>query len=116
MTRRLVRIMQDRTAEGYVFRTDLRLRPDPGSTPLAIPLEAALHYYESRGQNWERAALIKPCQLQGISTPETSSSATFHHSFGANILITPRLPMFIPSRGKSMRSKGTEKLPFMATT
>lgn len=65
MTRRLVRIMQDRTAEGYVFRTDLRLRPDPGSTPVAIPLEAALHYYESRGQNWERAALIKALPIAG---------------------------------------------------
>ena len=59
MTRQLARILQDRTEHGYVFRTDLRLRPDPGSTPLAIPVEAALHYYESRGQNWERAAMIK---------------------------------------------------------
>ena len=59
LTRRLVRILQDRTEDGYVFRTDLRLRPDPGSTPLAIPVAAALHYYESRGQNWERAAMIK---------------------------------------------------------
>jgi glutamate-ammonia-ligase adenylyltransferase len=59
MTRQLVRILQDRTEHGYVFRTDLRLRPDPGSTPLAIPVDAALHYYESRGQNWERAAMIK---------------------------------------------------------
>ncbi len=63
LTRRLVRILQDRTADGYVFRTDLRLRPDPGATPLAISLPAALQYYESMGQNWERAALIKarPC-------------------------------------------------------
>jgi glutamine synthetase adenylyltransferase len=49
----------ERTGDGYVFRTDLRLRPDPGSTPLAIPVEAALVYYEARGQNWERAAMIK---------------------------------------------------------
>ncbi|WP_420411242.1 bifunctional [glutamine synthetase] adenylyltransferase/[glutamine synthetase]-adenylyl-L-tyrosine phosphorylase [Roseibium sp.] len=63
MTRRLVKIMQDRTADGYVFRTDLRLRPDPGATPLAMSMPAALVYYESLGQNWERAALIKarPC-------------------------------------------------------
>lgn len=63
LTRRLVHILQDRTADGYVFRTDLRLRPDPGATPLAISLPAALQYYESMGQNWERAALIKarPC-------------------------------------------------------
>jgi len=65
LTRRLVRIMQDRTEHGYVFRTDLRLRPDPGSTPLAISVHAALHYYESRGQNWERAAMIKARPVAG---------------------------------------------------
>ncbi|GAB5506975.1 MAG: hypothetical protein Rhirs2KO_21380 [Rhizobiaceae bacterium] len=65
MTRQLVRILQDRTEHGSVFRTDLRLRPDPGSTPLAIPVEAALHYYESRGPNWERAALIKARAVAG---------------------------------------------------
>ncbi|PWK75722.1 bifunctional [glutamine synthetase] adenylyltransferase/[glutamine synthetase]-adenylyl-L-tyrosine phosphorylase [Aminobacter sp. AP02] len=65
LTRRLVRIMQDRTEHGYVFRTDLRLRPDPGSTPLAISIHAALHYYESRGQNWERAAMIKARPVAG---------------------------------------------------
>ncbi|SDQ89572.1 bifunctional [glutamine synthetase] adenylyltransferase/[glutamine synthetase]-adenylyl-L-tyrosine phosphorylase [Pseudovibrio sp. Tun.PSC04-5.I4] len=63
MTRRLVKLMNERTGDGYVFRTDLRLRPDPGATPLAISVPAALVYYESLGQNWERAALIKarPC-------------------------------------------------------
>lgn len=59
VVRQLVALMQDRTGDGYVFRTDLRLRPDPGSTPVAISFDAALAYYESRGQNWERAAWIK---------------------------------------------------------
>ncbi len=63
VTRELVRLLQERTADGYVFRVDLRLRPDPASTQIAIATESALDYYESRGQNWERAALIKarPC-------------------------------------------------------
>jgi len=65
LMRRLSRILQERTAEGYVFRVDLRLRPDPASTPLALPFEAALHYYESRGQNWERAAFIKARPVAG---------------------------------------------------
>ena len=65
LARRLVRILHDRTEHGYVFRTDLRLRPDPGSTPLAIPVEAALNYYEARGQNWERAAMIKARPVAG---------------------------------------------------
>jgi len=63
VVRRLVALMEDRGPGGYVFRTDLRLRPDPGSTPIALSVDAALAYYESRGQNWERAAWIKarPC-------------------------------------------------------
>ena len=52
-------LLQDRTADGYVFRVDLRLRPDPSSTPPATAVEAALDYYETVGQNWERAAFIK---------------------------------------------------------
>jgi len=59
LTRDLVRLMEERTADGYVFRTDLRLRPDPASTPLAVSVGAAESYYTSVGQNWERAALIK---------------------------------------------------------
>src|SRR5262249_22724652 len=63
LTRTLVRLLQERSVDGYVFRTNLRLRPDPASTQIAISTAAALDYYESRGQNWERAALIKarPC-------------------------------------------------------
>jgi [glutamine synthetase] adenylyltransferase / [glutamine synthetase]-adenylyl-L-tyrosine phosphorylase len=59
LTRDLVQLLEERTGDGYVFRTDLRLRPDPGATQLALSTEAALIYYESFGQNWERAALIK---------------------------------------------------------
>lgn len=59
LTRRLVAILQERTVDGYVFRTDLRLRPDAGATPVAMSTTAALIYYESAGQNWERAAMIK---------------------------------------------------------
>ena len=52
-------LLGERTVEGYVLRTDLRLRPDPGSTPPAVSVPAALVYYETVGQNWERAAFIK---------------------------------------------------------
>ncbi len=51
--------LQDVTADGYVFRVDLRLRPDPGATPVVISTDAALNYYESLGQTWERAVWIK---------------------------------------------------------
>ncbi len=65
VARDLVRILDERTGDGYVFRTDLRLRPDPRSTPLAISVPAALTYYETVGQNWERAALIKARPVAG---------------------------------------------------
>jgi glutamate-ammonia-ligase adenylyltransferase len=65
LTRDLVRLMEEPTADGYVFRTDLRLRPDAGATPVAISRAAALHYYESFGQNWERAAMIKARAIAG---------------------------------------------------
>jgi glutamate-ammonia-ligase adenylyltransferase len=63
LTQAMARILQQRTADGYVFRVDLRLRPDPASTAVAISVDAALHYYEREGRTWERAAMIKalPC-------------------------------------------------------
>lgn len=65
MARSLVGLMDERTKDGYVFRTDLRLRPDPGSTPPAISTLAAEMYYESAGQNWERAAMTKARPVAG---------------------------------------------------
>jgi glutamate-ammonia-ligase adenylyltransferase len=59
----MARLMQQRTGDGYVFRVDLRLRPDPASTPVAVSAASALGYYEREGRTWERAAMIKanPC-------------------------------------------------------
>ncbi len=65
LARQMLRIMDERTVDGYVFRTDLRLRPDPSATPLAISVLAAESYYESLGQNWERAAMIKARPVAG---------------------------------------------------
>src|SRR6202040_1731766 len=59
VTQALSRLLQQRTGDGYVFRVDLRLRPDPASTPVAISTASALHYYEREGRTWERAAMIK---------------------------------------------------------
>jgi len=63
ITKGLIRLLDETTSDGYVFRVDLRLRPDAGATQVAISTEAAELYYESMGQNWERAAMIKarPC-------------------------------------------------------
>jgi glutamate-ammonia-ligase adenylyltransferase len=63
VTQGLSRMLQQRTGDGYLFRVDLRLRPDPASTQVAISTAAALYYYEREGRTWERAAMIKarPC-------------------------------------------------------
>ncbi|HYC69319.1 bifunctional [glutamine synthetase] adenylyltransferase/[glutamine synthetase]-adenylyl-L-tyrosine phosphorylase [Brevundimonas sp.] len=61
----LATLMQARTGDGYVFRVDLRLRPDPSSTPPVVAAPRALAYYESVGQNWERAAFIKARPVLG---------------------------------------------------
>ena len=65
LVRNLVKIMEARDQDGYVFRTDLRLRPDPAATPMALSTLAAETYYESIGQNWERAAMIKARAVAG---------------------------------------------------
>jgi [glutamine synthetase] adenylyltransferase / [glutamine synthetase]-adenylyl-L-tyrosine phosphorylase len=57
--RRIIEILQKRTAEGYVERVDLRLRPSPEVTPIALPLNAAISHYESSAVPWERAAFIR---------------------------------------------------------
>jgi glutamate-ammonia-ligase adenylyltransferase len=69
ITQGLARLLQQRTGDGYVFRVDLRLRPDPASTQVAISTEAALYYYEREGRTWERAAMIKarPCAGDAIA-------------------------------------------------
>ena len=58
-SRNAVKLLSDLTPDGYVFRTDLRLRPNPSVTPICVGVQAALQYYESVGRTWERAAFIK---------------------------------------------------------
>jgi len=65
LTRDLARLLDQPTKDGYVFRTDLRLRPDPGAMPLAVSIATAETYYSTLGQNWERAAMIKARPVAG---------------------------------------------------
>ena len=67
-TRKMAAMLNDQTGEGYVFRTDLRLRPDPSVTPVCMAMEAAERYYESLGRTWERAAYIKARACAGDIT------------------------------------------------
>ncbi|WP_323008308.1 glutamine-synthetase adenylyltransferase [Paracoccus sp. (in: a-proteobacteria)] len=58
-TRKAAATISDNTDQGYVFRTDLRLRPDAAVTPVCMSISAALAYYEAEGRTWERSAYIK---------------------------------------------------------
>jgi glutamate-ammonia-ligase adenylyltransferase len=68
LARDLVTLLSQRDEHGYVFRVDLRLRPDPAATPPVISLPAALTYYESHGRTWERAAFSKARPVAGDLT------------------------------------------------
>ncbi len=63
--RRLVKSLSERNSDGYVFRTDLRLRPAPSTTQPCLSMEAAERYYETSGRTWERAAHIKARPIAG---------------------------------------------------
>ncbi len=65
IARRMVELMQARDAHGYVFRVDLRLRPSPEATPIALPIGAAEAYYHSEAEPWERAAFIRARAVAG---------------------------------------------------
>ena len=65
IARRMIEILQRRTADGYVARVDLRLRPSPEVTPIALPVNAAISYYESSALPWERAAFIRARAVAG---------------------------------------------------
>jgi glutamate-ammonia-ligase adenylyltransferase len=65
LARDLVSLLSTRDQDGYVFRVDLRLRPNPGATPAVVSLPAALSYYESQGRTWERAAFSKARPIAG---------------------------------------------------
>src|SRR5690606_39274422 len=56
---RLIKMLDENTAEGFVFRVDMRLRPFGASGPLALRFAAIANYYEEQGREWERYAMIK---------------------------------------------------------
>lgn len=66
--KRVIELLQARDGDGYVFRVDLRLRPNPEVTPIALSVEAAISYYESAALPWERAAFIRARACAGDLT------------------------------------------------
>ena len=93
VTQAMARLLQQRTGDGYVFRVDLRLRPDPASTQVAMSTESALHYYEREGRTWERAAMIKARPCAGDRRRRRGAAGgALRRSSGASIWISRRWP------------------------
>ena len=65
LAQKLTRALSEQIAGGRVFRVDLRLRPDGLNGPVVNSLPNMLVYYESWGQTWERAALLKARPIAG---------------------------------------------------
>ena len=113
----LVQLMSETSADGYIFRTDLRLRPDPGSTPLAMSVQAAELYYESVGQNWERAAMIKAHPVAGNRAVGEAFLADLHAlSSGASISTSRRSTTSIRSSARSTPIAAAARSRCWATT
>ena len=95
-----MKLLQERTVDDYVFRVDLRLRPDPGSTQIAVSIDTAIGYYESVGQNWERAALIK-------ARPCAGDLAAFQHHIGTDrICETVFVAVGVADPGAAISNRG----------
>ncbi|WP_231950254.1 bifunctional [glutamate--ammonia ligase]-adenylyl-L-tyrosine phosphorylase/[glutamate--ammonia-ligase] adenylyltransferase [Legionella lansingensis] len=64
-----IHLLQNITAEGFVFRVDLRLRPNGDSGALVSSLAAMENYYQEQGRDWERYAMVK-ARLIGEKTDQ----------------------------------------------
>lgn len=64
----LVKVLDETTADGFVFRTDIRLRPFGDSGPIIMSFEGMENYYQTQAREWERYAMIKARQVAGDFT------------------------------------------------
>ncbi len=62
---RFIKLLNDVTADGFVFRVDMRLRPYGDSGPLVMSHGALEQYYQTQGRDWERYAMIKARVIGG---------------------------------------------------
>ncbi len=65
LCQRLVKVLDEITVDGFVFRTDIRLRPFGDSGPVIMNFEGMENYYQTQAREWERYAMIKARQVAG---------------------------------------------------
>lgn len=78
VVRRMMPVLSEMDADGYVFRTDLRLRPDGSSGPLAWSLDALEHYLVAQGREWERYAWLKARAIPCKAFPGSHAASQLH--------------------------------------
>jgi glutamate-ammonia-ligase adenylyltransferase len=102
---RLTEALSTVTAEGYLYRTDLRLRPDGASGPLVNSLAAMRIYYEGRGRPWEFQAMLKARVIAG----DTRVGKEFM-SYVSGLLANPSLSLSPIEDIASMRVRIRESI------
>ena len=65
LARKLMRVLGEPTADGFVYRVDMRLRPFGSQGPLVLSFDALEEYYQTHGRDWERYALIRARAVSG---------------------------------------------------
>ena len=65
LARKLVKVLGEPTADGFVYRVDMRLRPFGSQGPLVLGFDALEEYYQTHGRDWERYALIRARAVSG---------------------------------------------------
>ena len=79
LTQRMMPILSEMDADGQVFRTDLRLRPDGDSGPLAWSLDAFEQYLFTQGREWERYAWLKARPMSARAFTDSDSKLNVQH-------------------------------------
>ena len=79
LTQRMMPVISEADAQGQVFRTDLRLRPDGDSGPLAWSLDAFEQYLFTQGREWERYAWLKGRAIPARAFDDSDSTQTLRH-------------------------------------
>ena len=67
--RMIIRLLNDHSEHGFVFRVDMRLRPWGDGSPLIMSLSALQKYFNQHGRTWERFAWLKARVVNTVSTP-----------------------------------------------
>lgn len=73
--RQIIAMLNETSADGFVFRVDMRLRPFGDSGPLTSSFDALEHYYQLHGRDWERYAFIKARMVTGSAAARANLEA-----------------------------------------